>query len=76
MKSNKIEAKDGDQLLLTSTFWGLYGFTLLLILLVVNGFIQNVYFAGFMLFYAIAMGISVFFPGVHQKIEKKDNINQ
>lgn len=70
MKSNPIEVKDGDQLLLKSTFWGLYGFTFMIILVLINPFIQNMFLSGFSLFYAIIMFITVFIPGMHQRLEK------
>lgn len=74
MKSNKVEVEDGDQLLLTSTFWGLYVYTLLLILLIASGFIRNSFLSGITLLLAILMLISVFIPGAHQQIEKIKDI--
>lgn len=73
MKTNEIEVKDGDQLLLKSTFWGLYGFTFMIILMLINPFVRNIYLSGFALFYAIIMFITGFIPGMHQRLEKEDN---
>lgn len=70
MKTNEIKVKDGDQLLLKSTFWGLYGFTFMFLLLFINPFIQDMYFNGFVLFYTMIMFITAFIPGMHQRLEK------
>lgn len=76
MKSNELLVQDGDQLLLKSTFWGSYGYAFMFFLIICAPYIQNIYISGFALAYAIIMFITVFIPGIHQKLERINAVEQ